>query len=103
MDSSQFLKKMNDKLESLDRKEIIKVVNNIARKIPKSKYEEVMAILEENDKLENIESRMEEYKEKLNMIADLELYFHATGQKIMKIIIGENGFGNIVMMIRLEK
>ena len=34
-----------------------------------------------NDKLENIESRMEEYKEKLNMIADLELYFHATGQE----------------------
>ena len=79
MNSSEFLKKVNDELKDRDKKEILDIVNNLIRKIPKSKYDEVIYMLGNDDKLENIESKIEEYRTKFKMIDDLDLCFHATG------------------------
>lgn len=81
MNSSAFFKKVNDELKDRDKKEILDIVNNLIRKIPKSKYDEVICMLGNNDKLENIELKIEEYKAKFKMIDDLDLYFHATGHE----------------------
>lgn len=79
MNSSEFFKKVNDELKNREKQEILDIVNNLIRKIPKSKYDEVICMLGNDKKLENIESKIEEYKIKFKMIDDLDLYFHATG------------------------
>ena len=79
MNSSEFFKKVNDELKDREKQEILDIVNNLIRKIPKSKYDEVIYMLGNDDKLENIESKIEEYRTKFKMIDDLDLCFHATG------------------------
>lgn len=79
MNSIEFFKKVNGELKDREKQEILDIVNNLIRKIPKSKYDEVICMLGNDDKLENIESKIEEYRTKFKMIDDLDLCFHATG------------------------
>ena len=68
MNSSEFFKKVNDEHKDREKQEILDIVNNLIRKIPKSKYDEVICMLGNDDKLENIESKIEEYRTKFKMM-----------------------------------
>ncbi len=80
MESKEFYRKINEYIKSLEKEEIINFVNNIIRKIPESKYEEILCIINSNnlniDKTE-IEQNIKKYKEKFNEIEEKNLYFYA--------------------------
>jgi len=82
MKSSDFYSKFNSEISNLDLDNLKKVINNIIRKVPKNKYEEVLDIFNKNidgysDK--EIISEIEKYEKKFQMIDEFKLYFHATG------------------------
>lgn len=82
MNSKEFYKKINDNVKKLNREELIIFLNNIIRKIPESKYKEVVQIFSTSngtEKSESISSIIKEYKEKFDLIDNGELYFHARG------------------------
>lgn len=82
MRSNKFYSEFNEKIKDLDLGQLKDLVNNIIRKIPESKYDEVLDIFNENK--DNINEQetinvLKAYKEKFELIDNFELYFHATG------------------------
>lgn len=82
MRSNEFYNEFNEKIKDLDLSQLKDVINNIIRKIPESKYDEVINIFNINvnhiNEQETID-KIKEYKEKFELVDRFELYFHATG------------------------
>ena len=82
MKSNEFYSEFNKQIESLNLKQLRDVTNNIIRKIPTSKYDEVLNIFnnnKENINEQEIINTIKKYKDKFKLIDNFELYFHATG------------------------
>lgn len=81
MKSNDFYSKFNEKIKDLNLEQIKDIMNNIIRKIPESKYNEVLDMFEGTSTVDinKIESTIKEYTEKFELIDEFELYFHATG------------------------
>lgn len=81
MKSIDFYNKFNEKIKELDFEELKDVINNVIRKIPENKYEEVLNIFNvvNNSNVQEIANKIQEYKEKFELIDNFELYFYASG------------------------
>ena len=81
MKSIDFYNKFNEKIKELDFEELKDVINNVIRKIPENKYEEVINIFNvvNNSNEQEIVNKIQEYQEKFELIDNFELYFHASG------------------------
>lgn len=81
MRSIDFYNKFNEKIKDLNFKELKDVINNVIRKISENKYEEVLNIFNvvNNSNEQEIVNKIQEYKEKFELIDNFELYFHASG------------------------
>lgn len=81
MRSIDFYNEFNEKIKDLDFEELKDVINNVIRKIPENKYEEVINIFNvvNNCNEQEIVNKIQEYKEKFELIDNSELYFHASG------------------------
>ena len=80
MESKEFYRKINEYIKEIKREEIVDFVSNIIRKIPESKFEEILCMINmDNTYLSNIEikNRINEYKEKFKEIEEGNLYFYA--------------------------
>lgn len=78
MNSNEFYKKLNEKISTLDKEQLESFIINIIRKIPESKYIEVLDILGEKAEIseENYISKINTYKEKFKQIDVAELTFY---------------------------
>ncbi len=81
MRSIDFYNKFNEKIKVLNFNELKDVINNVIRKIPENKYEEVLNIFNvvNNSNEQEIVNKIQEYQEKFELIDNFELYFHASG------------------------
>jgi len=82
MNSNEFYNKFNKNIENMNSEQIKDIIKNVIRKIPETKYEEILNIFDKEKCIINekeIIEKIEKYKEKFNQINDFELYFHATG------------------------
>ena len=81
MNDREFYEKLNDKIKNLTKEELIEFLNNMIRKIPNSKYKEILSMLDSNNSTnyEDIETVIKNYKEQFKLIDDFEKYFYATG------------------------
>lgn len=81
MNDREFYEKLNDKVKNLTKEELIEFLNNMIRKIPNSKYKEILSMLDSNNSTnyEDIEIVIENYKKQFKLIDDFEKYFYATG------------------------
>lgn len=80
MESKEFYRKVNEYIKEIKKEEIVDFVNNILRKIPESKFEEILCMINmDNTYLSDIEikNRINEYKEKFKEIEEGKLYFYA--------------------------
>ncbi len=80
MESKEFYKKIDEYIKTIKKDEIIDFVNNIIRKIPESKFEEILCIINKNDSnISEIEikEKVKEYKEKFMEIEEGKLCFYA--------------------------
>lgn len=48
MRSKEFYSEFNEKIKNLDLEELTDIINNIIRKIPESKYDEILNIFNKN-------------------------------------------------------
>lgn len=82
MRSNEFYNKFNKNIEGMNLEQLKDIIMNVIRKIPETKYEEILDIFNKNIDIvsENeIKEKIEEYDKKFKQIDDFELYFHATG------------------------
>lgn len=81
MKSNEFYNEFNKKIIGMNLEELTQLINNLIRKIPESKYNEVLDIFNNNSDMNesNICKRINGYKKQFNKIDEFELYFHATG------------------------
>lgn len=81
MELREFSEIINEYIKKVKKEEVIEFVNNLIRKIPKSKYEEVLCMVNNGrDSYLNdidIKSKIDEYKEKFNQMEQGDLYFQA--------------------------
>lgn len=80
MKSKEFYRKINEYIKEIKKEEIVDFVSNIIRKIPESKFEEILCIINQNNTyLSDIEikDRINKYKEKFKEIEEGNLYFYA--------------------------
>ena len=78
MEEKEFYKKVENYVKKLEKKEMIEFFSNIIRKIPKSKFEEVLCIMgSENINDEEIKAEIEKYKKEFKKIDEGELTFYA--------------------------
>lgn len=80
MESKEFYKKINEYMKEIKKEELIDFVSNIIRKIPESKFEEILCMINiDNTHLSDaeIKNRVNEYKEKFKEIEEGNLYFYA--------------------------
>ncbi len=49
MESKEFYRKIDEYIKTIKKEEIINFVNNIIRKIPESKFEEILCIINNNN------------------------------------------------------
>ena len=80
MESKEFYKKIDEYIKTMKKEEIIDFVNNIVRKIPENKFEEILCIINKNalniSEIE-IKKRIKEYKKKFMDIEEGKLCFYA--------------------------
>lgn len=83
MNSNEFYKKLNEKISTLDKEQLESFINNIIRKIPESKYIEVLDILGEKAEIseENYINKINTYKEKFKQIDGAELTFYLSSDE----------------------
>lgn len=80
MRSNEFYNSINKKIEYLSDNELKKFINNMIRKIPESKYSEVLEIFDESTlNIEDIKKKISKYERKFNLVNNGEILFHATG------------------------
>lgn len=80
MRSNEFYNSINKKIEYLSDNELKKFINNMIRKIPESKYSEVLEIFYESTlNIEDIKKKISKYERKFNLVNNGEILFHATG------------------------
>ena len=79
MNSINFYEKVNEYVKDLNKEEILNFLSNILRKIPESKYQEILCMFRKDKKIDNIKQKIEEYIAKFELMDELELYFYATG------------------------
>ena len=82
MSSDEFYKIVNDKLKSLNLEEIKKVLNNIIRKVPMNKYDEIVEIFNKRKyeiNEDDINQKIKYYKKKFKEIDEFQVHFRATG------------------------
>lgn len=80
MESKEFYRKIEEYIKSIKKEEIINFVSNIIRKIPESKFEEILCIVNSNNTNMNeieIEQKVNKYKEQFKKIEEGNLYFYA--------------------------
>ena len=80
MESREFYSKIDEYIKTIKKEEIIDFVNNIIRKIPECKFEEVLCIINKNASNINeieIKKKIEEYKKKFMEIEEGKLCFYA--------------------------
>lgn len=80
MESKEFYSKINEYIKKIKREQIINFVSNIIRKIPESKFEEILCMVNMDNTYLNdgeIENTVNEYKEKFEEIEEGNLYFYA--------------------------
>ena len=80
MKSKEFYRKINEYIKEMKKEEIVDFVSNIIRKIPESKFEEILCMMNmDNRCLSDIEikDKINEYKEKFKEIEEGNLYFYA--------------------------
>lgn len=82
MRRNEFYSEFNINVENMNLDELKEFMKNIIRKIPETKYEEILSMFNKEkcliDEKEIIE-KIKNYNEKFNQIDNFELYFHATG------------------------
>ena len=79
MDSKEFSREVNKYIKEINREELVDFVDNLIRKIPESKFEEVLCMINtDNEYLSDIEieNRINKYKEKFKEIDEGDLYFY---------------------------
>ena len=82
MRSNEFYNKFNKNIEGMNLEQLKDIIMNVIRKIPETKYEEILDIFNKNIDIiseKEIKEKIEEYDKKFKQIDDFELYFHATG------------------------
>lgn len=81
MENREFYDKFNQKIKDLDLKQMKDIMNNIIRKVPVSKYEEVLNMFNDDNEVDTIaiEKQIRNYEETFKSIDEFDLYFHATG------------------------
>ena len=82
MRSNEFYNKFNKNIEGMNLEQLKDIIMNVIRKIPETKYEEILDIFNKNIDIiieKEIKEKIEEYAKKFKQIDDFELYFHATG------------------------
>ena len=82
MRSNEFYNKFNKNIEGMNLEQLKDIIMNVIRKIPETKYEEILDIFNINIDIiseKEIKEKIEEYDKKFKQIDDFELYFHATG------------------------
>lgn len=82
MRSNEFYNKFNKNIEGMNLEQLKDIIMNVIRKIPETKYEEMLDIFNKNIDIiseKEIKEKIEEYDKKFKQIDDFELYFHATG------------------------
>jgi len=79
MNSKDFYKQINDEIKDFNKEKIIEILNNIIRKIPENKYEEILKMFDPMTEIENIDVIIDSYEQKFKLIDEFELYFSATG------------------------
>lgn len=80
MKSKEFYRKVNEYIKEIKKEEVVDLVNNILRKIPESKFEEILCMINmDNTYLSDVEikNRINEYKEKFKEIEEGKWYFYA--------------------------
>lgn len=80
MDSKEFYKKVNKYIKEVEKEELVDFVDNVIRKIPESKFEEILCMINiDNTDLNDIEinNMINTYKEKFKEIEEGNLYFYA--------------------------
>ncbi len=79
MESREFYKKMDEYVKSMEKEELIDFFNNVIRKIPENKFEEILCISDNNKKMNEVEikKKVKEYKEQFKKIDDGDLFFYA--------------------------
>lgn len=78
MKSKEFYRKVNEYIKEIKKEEVVDLVNNILRKIPESKFEEILCMINmDNTYLSDVEikNRINEYKEKFKEIEEGKWYF----------------------------
>ena len=81
MRSNEFYNKFNKNIEGMNLEQLKDIIMNVIRKIPETKYEEILDIFNKNIDIiseKEIKEKIEEYDKKFKQIDDFELYFHAT-------------------------
>ncbi len=80
MESKEFYRKIDEYIKTIKKEEIIDFVNNIIRKIPESKFEEILCIINNNNSNMSeieIKQKIKEYKKKFKEIEEGNLCFYA--------------------------
>lgn len=80
MECKEFYKKVNKYIKEMKKEELTDFINNILRKIPESKFEEILCMINmDHTYLSDIEikNRINKYKEKFKKIEEGNLYFYA--------------------------
>lgn len=79
MQSKEFYREIDEYIKIAEREEIVSFINNVIRKIPQNKYEEVLCIIDKGKKRNKSEIRkkINEYKKKFEDIEKGELVFYS--------------------------
>lgn len=81
MQSKNFYNKIEEYVKTLTKEEITIFINNIIRKIPESKFNEILLMTENTTSVINeadIKKELKEYKQKFKKIEEGLLYFYAS-------------------------